>query len=124
IGATPPEVFFSPRVERSMTLDLSHAPDAPARRRGRYVATVSANVPLCREHNRLPFHLPALPDTRPGQFVQVRCRDVDDAPLGDFPEHELPWTPGQPVRLGEQTAQPDLFRPTPILRRPFSIAGR
>ncbi len=99
--------------------------DAPSRRRGRYVATVVANVPLCREHNRLTFRMEGFPASAPGQFVQVRCRDVDNAPLGGHEELERDW-PGEDtaMRLLSESEQPDLFRPTPILRRPFSIAAR
>ena len=129
IGATPPGVFlfssrrdgFPPPLKSAMSLDLSsRAADAYSRRRGRYLATVIANIPLCREHNRLSFRIEGFPPSEPGQFVQVKCRDVDDAPLGDFPERDLPWA----AAALTGSPQPDLWRPTPILRRPFSIAGR
>lgn len=106
-----------------MIRDLPQADtDASPRRRGRYLATVLANEPLCREHNRLVLAAPGFPPSEPGQFVQVKCRDVDDAALGDIPDREWTWS-GEPALLARST-QPDLFRPTPILRRPFSIAGR
>ena len=106
-----------------MTLDLSASPaNAAPGRRGRFLATVAANVPLCREHNRLTFRIHGFPPSKPGQFVQVKCRDVDAAPLGDTPEREVPWSDHDAFLADSQ--QPDLFRPMPILRRPFSIAGR
>lgn len=106
-----------------MTRDLPQAhADASPRRRGRYLATVLANEPLCREHNRLVLAAPDFPPSAPGQFVQVKCRDVDDAALGDIPDRE--WTWNEEPALLAKSNQPDLFRPTPILRRPFSIAGR
>src|SRR5699024_639931 len=60
----------------------------------------------------------------PGQFVQVKCRTVDGAPLGDTPEIDHDWSPDAHPSFGGEIGQPDLLRPTPILRRPFSIAGR
>lgn len=97
---------------------------APARpRRGHFLATVLSNDPLCREHNRLILLAPGFPESRPGQFVQVRCRDADGAPLGDVPEREWGWSEPQGGFLST-SGQPDLFGPTPIIRRPFSIAGR
>ena len=108
-----------------MTLQLDQlAADAPIRRRGRYLATVLANVYPCREHNKLTFGVPGFPASAPGQFVQVKCRTPDGAPLGDTPDREHDWSPGAAASLAGEIAQPDLFRPTPILRRPFSIAGR
>lgn len=105
-----------------MTLDLPVSP-AATRRRGRFLATVVANVPLCREHNRLTFRIDGFPPSKPGQFVQVRCRDVDAAPLGDFRERAFEWSEPFPAEtLGAD--QPDLRQPMPLLRRPFSIAGR
>ena len=93
------------------------------RRRGHYVATVLANDPLCREHNRLVLAASGFPESRPGQFVQVKCRDVDGAPLGEAPEREWSWHEAQ-MGVAAVSKQPDLLRPTPIIRRPFSIAGR
>ncbi len=89
-------------------------------RRGRFVGTIVANDVMCREHNRLVLAVPGLPASRPGQFLQVKCRDVDDAPIGEVAEVVHEWTPGQ----GMPTVQRDLGQPTAVLRRPFSIAGR
>jgi dihydroorotate dehydrogenase electron transfer subunit len=100
-----------------------HAPQNPGQRRGRFLATVTDNVRLCREHNRLTFRIQGFPASLPGQFVQVKCRDVDSAPLGLVCEREMPWQDDQPAALAD-SKQPDLHQPTPLLRRPFSIAGR
>lgn len=62
------------------------------RRRGIFTGRVIENRALCREHFLLRAQFPHLPPTRPGQFVQVLCRDK-----------------------GVQD---------PMLRRPFSLAGR
>ncbi len=95
-------------------------PDESAKRRGRYLATVMANQPMCREHNRLTLRVPAMPASVPGQFLQVKCRDVDDAPIGQSDEIVHEWEPATLLSSGHR----DLEMPTPILRRPFSIAGR
>lgn len=116
-------------ADREMTLDLlpaarSSETGTARQRRGRYIATVAANVALCREHNRLTLRIARFPPSAPGQFVQVKCRDVDDAPLGAVEERVYEWTTQTPEARARATRHPDLFRPTPILRRPFSIAGR
>ncbi len=75
---------------------------------------------MCLEHNRLTIRVDGLPPSNPGQFLQVKCRDVDDAPIGSVEEIVREWPPTSPL----QTLQQDIVCPTPILRRPFSIAGR
>ena len=106
-----------------MTTTLANPSADANHRRGRFIATVLANEPLCREHNRLVLAAPGFPTSQPGQFVQVRCRDVDKSPLGDVPEREWAWHEAQ-MAVAAPSSQPDLLRPTPIIRRPFSIAGR
>ena len=91
--------------------------DKSHHQRGQFIATVAANIPLCREHFRLVLRLRFFPPTQPGQFIQVACRDVDV----DFSrEFELDWRPG------EQLAEvgPELMGRVALLRRPFSLAGR
>src|SRR5689334_11171573 len=44
--------------------------------RDQFVGRVVANVPLCREHFRLVLAVDQFPQTEPGQFVQVSCRDL------------------------------------------------
>ena len=91
-------------------------PSAAAR--DQFVSTVHANVPLCREHFRLVLRVEAFPPTEPGHFVQVSCRDVDDADADQAAEVE--WRPGHAIAV--EVA--DLDGPMAVLRRPFSLAGR
>ncbi len=75
-----------------------------------------ANERICDEHYRLILELPAFPPTQPGQFVQLLCR-----PPGEpAPPQPVQWADGQAPRF----TQPDLLSRQPVLRRPFSIAGR
>ena len=93
-------------------------PDANSlTRRSQFTATVSANLPLCREHFKLILNLDWFPPTEPGQFVQVACRDME---LGYSPETELVWQPGDRLDLEGR----ELMSPLAMLRRPFSLAGR
>ncbi len=80
------------------------------------IARVVSNTPLCREHYRLTLDAPMLPESAPGQFVQVLCRD-DEHAAGDV---ELDWTEGEMPDLSD----PDFADRRAMLRRPFSIAGR
>src|SRR4051812_47692975 len=91
---------------------------AQPRRRSQFVASVSANVSLCREHYLLVLRVEeGFPPTEAGQFVQVSCRDpLDDAPSEAFDD--------LPVVFPIEPHDPDLTRPTALLRRPFSLAGR
>ena len=66
----------------------------PSAARDQHTCTVRANIPLCREHYRLVLHLPHFPSTRPGQFVQVSCRDLS---VDYSPETEFEWEPGRPL---------------------------
>src|SRR5258706_8656496 len=85
--------------------------------RGQFVCTVAGNVPLCREHYRLVLRVDHFPATRPGQFIQISCRDLHEdyareveRDLGDWdngPEHGV-----------------ELRGPLALLGRPFSLAGR
>ena len=85
--------------------------------RDQYPSQVIENTFLCREHYRLVLRLPTFPQTEPGQFVQVACRDTGVAYI---PDREHDWLIGQPPeQLGAELAQPLAY-----LRRPFSLAGR
>jgi len=84
--------------------------------RGVYVGSVLENLPLCEQHYRLRLGLSFLPPTRPGQFVQLQCRGLQDqvsAHAVDVPEGQWP-----------QLRQAELADKEPLLRRPLSIAGR
>jgi dihydroorotate dehydrogenase electron transfer subunit len=90
---------------------------AHSSQRGQFVAVVVENVPLCREHFRLVLRVPRFPETRPGQFVQVLCRDIEHSTPS---AREVRWEPGRPL----EGLSPELMNPLPFLRRPFSLAGR
>jgi dihydroorotate dehydrogenase electron transfer subunit len=90
--------------------------------RSTFLATVHRNQPLCREHFRLLLHIVSgFPETKPGQFIQIACRDVE---LMDDPEphNDFAWDPDneQPTRV----MGAELGAPVALLRRPFSLAGR
>jgi len=83
--------------------------------RGITPATVLANEPTCDEHFRIVLQAPGFAATEPGQFVQLRC----GAPAGS--EYAaVDWPDGQAPTF----TQPELVGRQPLLRRPFSIAGR
>src|SRR3954447_17060834 len=88
--------------------------------RDQFVATVGANVPLCREHFRLVFRLSDFPPTDPGQFVQIACRDLAASVHDGNGGREVDWAEGRPITL----AGHELREPVALLRRPFSLAGR
>jgi dihydroorotate dehydrogenase electron transfer subunit len=94
------------------TLDRQSPPP-----RSQFIAVVAENLPLCREHYKLILRLEAFPQTEPGQFVQVACRDMD---ANYSPETELDWQPGMTLDLEGR----ELMSPLALLRRPFSLAGR
>ncbi|HTW94295.1 MAG TPA: dihydroorotate dehydrogenase electron transfer subunit [Tepidisphaeraceae bacterium] len=84
--------------------------------RGQYVATVTANIPLCDEHFRLVLSVDDFPATDPGQFIQIACHDLSQPE----PSGEWDWSPGERLEISDA----DLLRPVAMLRRPFSLAGR
>lgn len=84
--------------------------------RGAFAARVLRNDRLCDEHYRLRLAVAGLPPTRPGQFVQLQCRPVGEQVCA----HEVDWPAGQAPRL----TQAELTDREPMLRRPFSLAGR
>ena len=95
---------------------MSAAPLSTAR--DQFISTVQANIPICREHYRLMLRVAGFPSTRPGQFVQVACRQVEHD-NGATPV-ELEWPNGAWPKVQDV----DLLQPTALLRRPFSLAGR
>ena len=86
--------------------------------RGQFVATVKANVALCREHFKLVLALPEFPATAAGQFIQLSCRNVETTM--QFEDRELEWPPSREA-FGRDD---ELVEPVAYLRRPFSLAGR
>lgn len=90
--------------------------------RAQFVARVSANTSLCREHFQLMLEVDrAFPPTEPGQFIQIACRD-DLA----MTETACEWTEDPSGRFVRAHCQDDvdLAHATAVLRRPFSLAGR
>jgi dihydroorotate dehydrogenase electron transfer subunit len=82
-----------------------------------FVATVGENIFLCRDHYRLVLRVPRFPATKPGQFIQIACRNMDSGE-GELPEFE--WNPEAPtVPRGSEFCEASA-----TLRRPFSLAGR
>jgi len=100
-----------------MASSLVTGPGSSALKRDQFASTVVENVNLCREHYRLVLRCEAFPATRPGQFVQVACRDTGE---NYNPESEFEWDEGQPL----SPAGAELMQPLAFLRRPFSLAGR
>ena len=94
---------------------MSHEPIRTCPR-GSFLATVSANLPICQAHYLLRLRMGAFPATRPGQFVQLQCRH----PRPQISARLVDWSPGHPPRF----TQPELTGREPFLRRPFSLAGR
>jgi dihydroorotate dehydrogenase electron transfer subunit len=90
-----------------------------SQQRDQFLATVEANVALCREHYRLVLRVDRFPPTEPGQFIQISCRDVNE----DHLERVVEWIdPRALPRLDEHARE--LVAPLALLRRPFSLAGR
>ena len=90
--------------------------DAKNSPRGTFLAEVLANEKLCEEHYVLRLALGRFPPSRPGQFVQVQCCRPDAGPRPGA----VDWPENRPPKL----TQPDLVEAEPLLRRPFSLAGR
>ena len=81
---------------------------------------VAVNQSLCREHYRLVLTLPAFPTTKPGQFIQIACRETDVAEQLNGVD-ALDWNPDDAL---PQLHGDELRGPLATLRRPFSLAGR
>lgn len=90
--------------------------DNSTRRRGAFIARVAANRRLCDEHYLLTLHLEAFGPSKAGQFIQLQCRRPTvriGAKTVDWPEEGI-----------AKFTQPELIGTEPMLRRPFSLAGR
>ncbi|HET6427417.1 MAG TPA: dihydroorotate dehydrogenase electron transfer subunit [Phycisphaerae bacterium] len=88
---------------------------APTRSKGAFAARVLANRSLGLDHYRLRLGVAGFPRSQPGQFINVRCGVAGQEgpqPL-EWPEGGLPRPTG-----------PELAGVQPLLRRPFSLAGR
>ena len=89
---------------------------AAQRARGSFLAEVLANEAICDGHYRLILDVGAFPPTQPGQFVQLLCRPTEPP----APGADIEWGDGQPPAF----TQSELTDREPLLRRPFSLAGR
>jgi len=90
-------------------------PTAPTRSKGVFSARVLANRGVGLDHYRLRLAVKGFPPSQPGQFINVRCGVAGrEAPRPvDWPEGGLPHATGA-----------ELAGVLPLLRRPFSLAGR
>ncbi len=95
---------------------------AEPRARGVFTASVLSNDPLCPEHYLLCLGMENFPPTHPGQFINILCgKAVGRADRPTFiSANEKGGPPAQPTDL----SQPETAGRVPLLRRPFSLAGR
>lgn len=85
-------------------------------RRGVLLGRTLRNELLCPQHYLLTIQLEHFPPSRPGQFVQLQCRGLDE----QIAAREIDWpTQGLP-----RVTQPELTDREPMLRRPLSLAAR
>ncbi len=85
--------------------------------RGVFPATVRSNRRLCDEHYLLRLDVGEdFPPTQAGQFVQVQCGGAE----GDFVPALREWGEEPPPDFTGS----ELLQRQPLLRRPFSLAGR
>ena len=93
----------------------------PLRKRGVFDARVLRNDLIRQGHYRLVAALDYFPPSRPGQFVQLRCRPAAE-PVS---VHEIDWpAPKGPATRLPVATQGELTNSEPTLRRPISIADR
>ena len=98
---------------------MSTATPIAASNRGVFAASAVERIRLCRAHFRVTLAIDGFPDAAPGQFVQVLCHNGQV--LGDS------LSTGDPIAgahnpVFDITERVDSVH-TPMLRRPFSIAG-
>jgi len=84
--------------------------------RGAFIGQVTANRAICDEHYLLRLAIAGFPPSRPGQFVQLLCRGLDE----QVSVREVDWPEGRLPRF----TQAELTDHEPLLRRPLSLAGR
>ncbi len=96
-------------------LAMPEAAQLRPRQRGTFPARVLDNRLICLDHYLLTVSMADFPPSRPGQFLQIQCGRADLAGA-----REVDWPAGAMPRLN----QPELAGRQPLLRRPFSIAGR
>jgi dihydroorotate dehydrogenase electron transfer subunit len=85
-------------------------------RRGMYTATIRRNERLCDEHYQLELLIADFPPSTPGQFIELHTQPAPVAsghPILDWAAKDrFPQPHG-----------PEFISATPLLRRPYSIAG-
>ncbi len=91
-------------------------PGEARKRQGIFTAEVLSNQAIGSGHYRLRLGLESFPPSQPGQFVQLQCRAMEQ----QASRAGVEWPADRPPRL----AQPELAAKEPLLRRPFSLAGR
>ncbi len=79
-----------------------------------FIGRIHTRRTPCDEHFELTLTVAGFPDARPGQFVQLLCRDPDEVAT-DAVEHAS--------SRDARTSWASQEVPQPLLRRPFSIAG-
>ena len=88
----------------------------PPARRAVVVADVVTNGPICHEHHVLTLRMDWLPPSRPGQFVQLQCREL--SPQRGY--REVDWPADGPPRL----SQPELAGKEPLRHMEFTSVGK
>lgn len=88
---------------------------AASRSKGAFAARVLVNCSVGLDHYRLRLGVAGFPRSQPGQFINVRC-----GVAGQEGPQPLEWPEG---RLPRPTGL-ELAGVQPLLRRPFSLAGR
>ena len=78
--------------------------------REQFIASVQANVPLCREHYRLVLRVDDFPATEPGQFIQISCRDVNGERYQADHEIDSTTRPSAPERATGSSTSPSSTR--------------
>jgi dihydroorotate dehydrogenase electron transfer subunit len=86
------------------------------RPRGTFTGEVIANRVMCDEHYLVSLALESFPGSEPGQFVQIQCGPVGD----ETSSREVACSGDRPPEFTGS----ELSARVPLLRRPFSLAGR
>ncbi len=90
--------------------------------RGNFAATVCENRRICTDHFRLILRVANFPQSTPGQFIQLDCRESGARDITEVcTPREWDWSPGG---ARPHPADHDFLGALAYLRRPFSIADR
>ncbi len=92
---------------------------AEPRTRGIFPAGVLSNESLCPEHYLIRLGIENFPPTHPGQFINIQCCTGKKRGRESFSFEEVKTS------SKEKDSRPlFFFERVPLLRRPFSLAGR